>query len=121
LCCKESCPQCYLSQKELCFEILNRKVIDRDGGCGWGVYFLMMAITLGARSETRTVFARSNIGVMGSNLSRGMDVCVCVILFLLSCRYRPCDELIPVQGVLPDSTVCRIKKPEERPRANKRA
>jgi hypothetical protein len=29
-----------------------------------------------ARSKARPVFVRSNTGVVGSNLTRGMDVCV---------------------------------------------
>jgi hypothetical protein len=33
-------------------------------------------ITVAARSKAWTVFACSNIGVMGSNPTRGMDVCV---------------------------------------------
>jgi hypothetical protein len=51
----------------------------------------------------RTVFARSNTGIVGSNPTRDMDVCkhlfcVCVVL----CRQRPCDGLIP----FPRSHVC---------------
>jgi hypothetical protein len=40
-------------------------------------------ITVAALSESWTAFARSNTGVVGSNSTRGMDVCV------------PCDGLIP--------------------------
>jgi hypothetical protein len=32
--------------------------------------------TVAARSKTWTVFARSNIGIVGSNPTQGMDVCV---------------------------------------------
>jgi hypothetical protein len=43
-----------------------------------------MPITVAAWSEACTVFASSNNGVVGSNLTRGMDVyvflCVCVVL-----------------------------------------
>jgi hypothetical protein len=40
-----------------------------------------------ARSKVRTVFARSNAGVVGSNPTQGMDVCVCVYsAFVLSCE-----------------------------------
>jgi hypothetical protein len=42
-----------------------------------------MPITMAARSEARTV-ARSNTGIMGSNPTQGMDVCVrlfCVCLW----------------------------------------
>jgi hypothetical protein len=42
-------------------------------------------IRVAARSKARNVFARSNTGIVGSNPTRGMDVCprffcVCVIL-----------------------------------------
>jgi hypothetical protein len=43
-------------------------------------------ITVAARSKAWTVFARSNTGIVGSNHTQGMDVCVCVYsVFLLSC------------------------------------
>jgi hypothetical protein len=32
--------------------------------------------TVAARSKAWTVFARSNAGIVGSNSSQGMDVCV---------------------------------------------
>jgi hypothetical protein len=32
-----------------------------------------------------TVFGRSNIGIAGSNPGRGMDVCLCFCMFVLSC------------------------------------
>jgi hypothetical protein len=39
-----------------------------------------------ARSKARTVFASSNSGMVGSNPTQGMDVCVCVYsAFVLSC------------------------------------
>jgi hypothetical protein len=40
-----------------------------------------------ARSKAWTVFARSNAGIVGSNPTQGMDVCiVCVYyVFLLFC------------------------------------
>jgi hypothetical protein len=39
-----------------------------------------------ARSKAWTVFARSNTGIVGSKLTRGMDICVrlfcvCVVLY----------------------------------------
>jgi hypothetical protein len=42
-------------------------------------------VTVAARYKGRTVFARSNTGTVGSNLTRGMDdyvrlFCVCVVL-----------------------------------------
>jgi hypothetical protein len=44
-----------------------------------------LPITVAARSKAWTVFSRSNTGIMGSNPTRGMDVCVllfcvCVVL-----------------------------------------
>jgi hypothetical protein len=36
----------------------------------------MFLVTVAARSKARTVFARSNSGVMGSNPTQSMDVCV---------------------------------------------
>jgi hypothetical protein len=34
------------------------------------------SITVAARSKARTVFARLNAGIVGSNYTRGKDVCV---------------------------------------------
>jgi hypothetical protein len=43
-------------------------------------------ITVAALSKASTVFARSNAGIVGSNATQGMDVCVCVYsVFVLSC------------------------------------
>jgi hypothetical protein len=42
--------------------------------------------TVAARSQARIVFARANAGIVGSNPTQGMDVCVCVYsVFVLSC------------------------------------
>jgi hypothetical protein len=39
-----------------------------------------------ARSKARTVFVRSNAGIVGSNPTQGMDVCVCVYsVFVFTC------------------------------------
>jgi hypothetical protein len=47
---------------------------------------LKVLITVAARSKAWTVFARSDAGIVGSNPSNGMDVCVCVYsVFVLSC------------------------------------
>jgi hypothetical protein len=35
-------------------------------------------ITVAARSEARNVFARSNTGIVGSNRTQGVDVCLCL-------------------------------------------
>jgi hypothetical protein len=55
-------------------------------------------ITVAARSKACTVFGHSNTWIVGSNLTRGMDVCVrlfrdCVVLCVTG--------LFPVQRVLP--------------------
>jgi hypothetical protein len=41
--------------------------------------FCRLSITVVARSKARTVFARSNIEVVGSNPIQGMDVCLRLI------------------------------------------
>jgi hypothetical protein len=33
---------------------------------------------MAAQPEATTVFARSNTGIMGSNPTQGMDVCLCL-------------------------------------------
>jgi hypothetical protein len=44
----------------------------------------------------RTVFARSNAGIVDSKPTRDMDVRVFILCFCcFVCRKRPCDELIP--------------------------
>jgi hypothetical protein len=56
-----------------------------------------MPITVAARPKAWTVFARSNMGAMGSNPTQGMNACVYSVLV---------SDLVmgwsPVQGVLPD-------------------
>jgi hypothetical protein len=46
-----------------------------------------MSVTVAVRSKPRTVFARSDAGIVGSNPTQSMDVwCVCVYsVFVLSC------------------------------------
>jgi hypothetical protein len=51
----------------------------------WGSKLVNMPITVGARSKALTVFVRSNVGIVGSKLTRGMNVCVrlfCVYVVL---------------------------------------
>jgi hypothetical protein len=51
-----------------------------------GELYSLPPITVVARSETWTVLTRSNTGVVGSNPTQGMDVCVCFYsVFVLSC------------------------------------
>jgi hypothetical protein len=54
------------------------------------LYFLVIPqinlITVAAHSTAWTIFARSNTGIVGSNPTWDMDICVCVYsLFVLSC------------------------------------
>jgi hypothetical protein len=75
--------------------------------------------TVAAPSKARTVFARSNDGIVGSNPTRGRDICVrlfrvCAVLCVSSGLVTGSS---PVQGVLP--TTCRIKNLKKRPRHNK--
>jgi hypothetical protein len=87
-------------------------------------YFLLViqegSITGAVRSKTRTIFARSNTGIVGTNPARGTDVyvrlfCVCVVL----CAGNGLATVwSPVQRVLP--TVYRIEKLKKWPRSNKR-
>jgi hypothetical protein len=52
-------------------------------------------ITVAARSKAWTVFARSNTGIVGSNSTQGMDVCMPLFCLCCSvCRYRPYEGLI---------------------------
>jgi hypothetical protein len=58
----------------------------------------MKPIIVAVLSKTRNVFARSNTEIVGSNPTRGMDVClrfprVCFVV----CMWRPWEGLIPVQ------------------------
>jgi hypothetical protein len=47
-----------------------------------------MLIMVAAQSKAWIVFARSNAGIMGSNPTQGMDVCVCIYsVFVFSCVY----------------------------------
>jgi hypothetical protein len=77
-------------------------------------------ITVTARSKTLTVFARSNAGIVNSNTTQGMNVCVplfcvCVVLCVgrgLATGWSPVLRVVP--------TVHRFKKLKKRPRSNKR-
>jgi hypothetical protein len=57
-----------------------------------------MPITAAARSKAWTVFARSNAGILGSNPTRGMDVCLFYSVFVLDSGLATGWSL--VQGVL---------------------
>jgi hypothetical protein len=70
-------------------------------------------VALAARSKVWTVFALLNAGIVGSNLTQGMDVCV--RLFCLGSA--PETGRTPVQGVL--QAVYRIKKLNKWPRSTR--
>jgi hypothetical protein len=58
---------------------------------------------MAARSKARTAFNLSNIGIVGSNLARGMDVCPRFFCVMLSCEGSGRKMgWSPVQGVLPN-------------------
>jgi hypothetical protein len=76
-------------------------------------------ISMAARSKAWTVFARSNAGIVGSNPTLGVDVCMrlfCVYV-ILCVGSGLVTGWSPVQGVVP--TVYRIKKLKRRSRFNK--
>jgi hypothetical protein len=80
---------------------------------------IYVPITLAARFRAWNAFTRSIAGIVGSNPTQGMDVCVrlfcvCVVLCVGSCLATGSS---PVQGVLP--TMYRIKELKKRPRSNK--
>jgi hypothetical protein len=55
------------------------------------------------RSKAWTVFARSNVGIVDSNPTQGMDVCVCVytVCVVLCVGSGIATGSSLVQGVLP--------------------
>jgi hypothetical protein len=59
---------------------------------------MLVPVTVDARSKASSVFARSNAGIVGSNPTRGMDVCV-YSMFVLRSDLATGWSL--VQGVLP--------------------
>jgi hypothetical protein len=54
-----------------------------------------MAVTAAARFKKWTVFARSNAGIVGSNPTQGMGVCLCLFCVRIGTGWSP------IQGVLP--------------------
>jgi hypothetical protein len=76
----------------------------------WAIIYIFRPFTVAARSKAWTVFAVCNAGIVGSNPTQGMDVCVllfrvCVVLCVGS---GLATGWSPVQGVL--LTVYKIKK-----------
>jgi hypothetical protein len=80
----------------------------------WGQEFFK-PIAVAALSKAWTAFARSNTGIMGSNPTRGMDVCVrlfCVCLVWVALRRTDPPSK--------QSTVCvQIKELKKRPRSTR--
>jgi hypothetical protein len=76
-------------------------------------------ITVAELSKTRSVFAHSNAGIMGSDPTQGMDVYVCLFCVYVAPYVSSglATGWSPGQGVLP--TVYRIKKLNKGPRSNK--
>jgi hypothetical protein len=72
-------------------------------------WFKSPPITVAAPSKARTVFARSNTGIVGSNPIRGMDVSVRLFCVYVALRVRSglATGRLLVQGVLP--TVYRLR------------
>jgi hypothetical protein len=58
----------------------------------WSVIPILL-ITVAAQSKAWNVFARSNIGIVDWNPTQGMGVCL--RLFCVCVRKRPCDGVIP--------------------------
>jgi hypothetical protein len=68
-------------------------------------YYCNMTITMAAPSKAWTVFVRSNAGIVGSDSTKGMDVCVCLFcVCIVSCLAKGWSA---VQGVL--STVLGLR------------
>jgi hypothetical protein len=85
------------------------------------LWFVPEPMTVAARSKVWTVFARSNAGIVGSNPTQDMDVCVRLRLFrvcvILCVNSGLAMGWSPVQEDL--STLYRIKSLKKRPRSNK--
>jgi hypothetical protein len=74
-------------------------------------------ITVAVRSKAWTVFARSDTGVMGSNPTSGMDVCIhlfCAFVVL-------CVQVAALWNADPPTKECIDQETEKRPMFNKRA
>jgi hypothetical protein len=89
--------------------------IDIDGR----LTLIRLPITVAELSKAWTTFARLNAGLVGSNPTQGMDVCVrlfcvCAVLCVASGLEKGSS---PVQRVL--QTVFRIMKLKKRPGPNK--
>jgi hypothetical protein len=75
------------SPKILCGFQLRSFILGPTLKLAWkfnfGSYYYNKPVPVAAQSKARTVFDRSNTGIMGSNPARGMDVCprFCVLYY----------------------------------------
>jgi hypothetical protein len=65
----------------------------------WPLPEFIRAVTVAARSKAWNVFARSNAGIVGSNPTQGMDICLC--LFCVCICSGLATGWSPIEGVLP--------------------
>jgi hypothetical protein len=65
----------------------------------FSVYKGPTPITVSERSKARNVFARSNTGMVGSNPTLCMDVCVCSASVLYSVSRGHANSLFPSLGM----------------------
>jgi hypothetical protein len=81
------------------------------------VHLTTRPVTVASRFETWTIFTRSNTRVVGSNPTRGVDVCVCLfcVCFVLCIGKGLATGSSPVRGDLPtvykknlNSRGCRV-------------
>jgi hypothetical protein len=71
------------------------------------VYISILLITVGARCKAWNFSACCNTGIVGSNLTWGMDVCVFICVCVVLCAGSSlATGWSPVQGILP--TVSRL-------------
>jgi hypothetical protein len=74
---------------------------------------LLLLPTVATRSKAWTVFVRLNNGIVGSNSTQGMDVCVCLLyVYVVLCVGSDlATGWSPVQGVLPTAySITKLKK-----------
>jgi hypothetical protein len=87
----------------LCFESKFRGVTEKTVNSKIAQsYITKLPITVAARSKAWTVFVRSNTGLVGSDPTRGMDVCLRLfyVYFVLCVGSGLVTGLSPVQGFL---------------------
>jgi hypothetical protein len=64
--------------------LITRSIVQ--SGDNWTMHVALSPISVAVRSRAWTVFAGSNAGIVGSNPTEGMNVCVCLFcVCVLSC------------------------------------